>query len=130
MKKIILNCSYNSGSYNFICEIDDNKVHYEVKHYRAIGNDNRKGDVIGKRFVSFLKKMDKIDFESINHQEYFPRDGVIMDMPLIDFLYEVDNKFYTCRWQIGCGSREIKKIETLISFCDKGFKDLFPIIIY
>ena len=127
MKKIILNCSWNPGSYNFMCEFDENKAHYEVSSYKPSNKENRSGDLTDDELNKFLEMVNEIDFDSINLESHFPEEGYMMDIPTYEFLYVDGYRFYICRWQIRCETEEIEQIEDLIAYCDPKFNDLFSI---
>ena len=126
MKKIILNCYWFTGDYNFVCEFDENSAHYDVKSYRTYGRKDNEGNLTGEKLKEFLEKVNNIDFSVINHEDAFPSDGAIMDYFTIEFLYEDNNRFYTCRWKIGCETETMEQMEDLIGTCDINFYDFFP----
>lgn len=125
MKKIILNCSWNPGSYSFVCDFDENSAHYEVKRYRPGNSDNKVGDLTGKELKTFLKKVNSIDYMLVNNELGLPDDGGFLDFFTMEFLYTDDNRFYTCRWQPGFETEEMERIEELITYCDIDFRDLY-----
>lgn len=125
MKKMILNCYWNPGTYDFVCDFDETNAHYEVKCYRPLGAENRAGELSDEELKVFLEMIDEFDFDSINHEDSFPDEGIMMDIPMFEFLYVDNNKFYTSRWQIHCETEEIEQIKDLIAYCDPKFNDLF-----
>ena len=87
------------------------KAHFVTEYYKSIGAEKKTDDLFDDKLKAFLEKADDIDYESINNETCFPNDGVIMDAPIFEFLFIENNKFYTCRWQIGCETEEITKIK-------------------
>lgn len=128
MNLIILNCSWCGGEYSISLTWDENKAHYEIKHYH-LGEVTIKPyeidlDTLGK----FLNKIDEVDPFCLD-REYLPLDGMYLeDGMLFDFLYVRDNYFCTTKWQLGTENEDITIIEDAIAMIDPEFNELFQFI--
>lgn len=126
MKKIILDCSWNPGEYNFVLTWDDNKAHYVAKHFHLGRTEEKSVDVDKETFKKFLNKLSEVDLLCLS-REYLPADRIMLeDAPLFNFLYEEENRFCASTWQIGTEDEDIIDIENAIAILDPKFNDLFP----
>lgn len=122
MQKLIFKFWNKSNYYNFIADIDENKVSYKVKSKNFSENKEGMLDVSStKEFVEKLKKAEIENWLGI----YYKDESTIMDVGQFNLCYVDDNAniFFTVGVE-GCQPKEYEYMIRALAVCDANARNL------